>query len=159
MFITPRRRFSGSPRLHSTRSLPLLLSTIVSLLSVMPGAGDDSPGLGILWFLVFVAEASLLIPLSLGIAAEVIDRRAQLRRFQWPRVFLRFLLPPQSSRAFERRSAASFGAHPWADFQNLAVHIDIDALTCKWSSIVSGPLFRNENDIRSFAVYRVEVLD
>jgi hypothetical protein len=60
----------------------------------MPGAGDDSPGLGILWFLVFVAEASLLIPLSLGIAAEVIERRAQLRRFQWPRVFLRFLLPP-----------------------------------------------------------------
>ena len=69
-----------------------LLSIVFSFLSVLPWAGDDSPALGILWSLVFCAEAGLLIPVSLAITAELIDRQVHFRRFQWSKVFFRFLL-------------------------------------------------------------------
>jgi hypothetical protein len=74
-----------------TGSIACLLSIAISLAVVVPFARDDSPGLGFLWFLVFIAVATLLIPLSLGVTAELIQRRVLARRFEWPKAVLRSL--------------------------------------------------------------------
>jgi hypothetical protein len=69
-----------------------LLSIILSILTVLPfvPAGDDAPGNGLLWFLVIVGEASLLVPFSLGVTAELIQRKIQRRPFRWSKALLRF---------------------------------------------------------------------
>ena|ERR1035438_7867068 len=66
------------------------LAVVLSFLSVLPLARDDSPGLGILWGLIFLAEAAMLIPLCLALTAELIERRAQERAFSWIRTLSRF---------------------------------------------------------------------
>ena len=53
---------------------------------------DGSPGLGILWFMVFLVEATLIIPLSLAATAELIERKVQKRPFGWSHVFTRLLM-------------------------------------------------------------------
>jgi hypothetical protein len=53
---------------------------------------DGSPGLGILWFMVFLIEATLIIPLSLAATAELIERKVQKRPFGWSHVFTRLLM-------------------------------------------------------------------
>jgi hypothetical protein len=69
-----------------------LCSILLSFLSVLPfgSAGDDSPVLGILWFFLLIGEGSLLVPLSLGITAEAVQKTADGRRFKWSRALLRF---------------------------------------------------------------------
>ena len=69
-----------------------LLAMFIAFLTVLPWAHEDSPGLGLLWMMVFCAEAGLIIPLSLAINAEVIDRKVHSRRFQWSKALFRFLL-------------------------------------------------------------------
>ena len=71
-----------------------LSSIIISLLFMVLfyGRGDDSPALGILWFLSILFAASLLIPLSLGVTAEIIDRKIHARPFKWLKALWRFLL-------------------------------------------------------------------
>ena len=61
----------------------LFISLLLSVVSVLPWAEDDSPGFVIIWFLVFVAETSLIVPVGLGITAEQVQRKVLGRRFQW----------------------------------------------------------------------------
>jgi hypothetical protein len=69
-----------------------VLSAFVAFLTVLPWAGEDSPGLGLLWEMIFCVEAVLIIPMSLALTAELVDRKVHSRRFQWKKVFIRFLL-------------------------------------------------------------------
>ena len=71
-----------------------LSSIVLSFISILPfvSKDDDSPGTGILLILVIVLEASLLIPLSLAITAELIQRKIQVRRFQCSKALSRYLL-------------------------------------------------------------------
>jgi len=70
----------------------LLLSVFISILTLAPFGFDDSGWLGLLWGVVFCAEAALIIPFSLALSAERIDRKLHARRFRWTNVLLRFLL-------------------------------------------------------------------
>ncbi len=53
---------------------------------------DDSPAMGLLGFILSSLLAALLVPLSLGVTAEIVERRAQRRRFCWLGAFVRSLL-------------------------------------------------------------------
>jgi hypothetical protein len=75
-----------------TACVACLLSVVLSVLSVLPWASDDSPGIGILWVLVFLSEATILILFSLSVTAELIQRKVLARRFRWSKALLRFLL-------------------------------------------------------------------
>jgi hypothetical protein len=57
----------------------LLLAFAVSIVATMSiaGAGDDL-GSGFLWFLIFVPLACLFISASLGITAELVQRKVSL---------------------------------------------------------------------------------
>ena len=68
----------------------LALAVVLSFLTIVPLASDDSPGLGFIWGLVFLAEAALLIPLSLALTAELVERKAQKRQFSFLKVLARF---------------------------------------------------------------------
>lgn len=83
---------------------------LISFLSVLPFASGGGPGAGILWFIVFVAEATLLIPISLGLTAEWIERRAQKRSFKWSRALGRSagLLPAMLAPLYWMTSVAPF---------------------------------------------------
>lgn len=67
------------------------LSVALSLLVVVPFVRDDSIGYAFLWFMVLFAIVSFLTPLSLGITAELIQRKVLARRFEWPKALLRSL--------------------------------------------------------------------
>ncbi len=54
----------------------LALSLVVSVLITIPFAQDDSPSIGILWFMLFVAVATLLVPLGLGTTAELSNAKS-----------------------------------------------------------------------------------
>lgn len=71
-----------------------LLSLVVSFGAVRAWAGsdDDSPVLGMLWILLFVAVSGLLLPLCLGFTAELVQGKILSRRFSWLRGLLRVLL-------------------------------------------------------------------
>jgi hypothetical protein len=66
------------------------LAVAVSFLSVLPLASDDSPFLGFIWGIIFLLEAAVLIPLSLALVAECVERKSQGRKFSWPRALARF---------------------------------------------------------------------
>ena len=68
-----------------------LLSIAISFAVILPFAKDNSPGLGFLCFMVLIPVASLLIPLSLGTTAELIQRKVLSRRFKWANALLRSL--------------------------------------------------------------------
>jgi hypothetical protein len=72
-----------------TACASLLISLVISFLIILPFARDDSPGLGFLWFFVFVGLATLLFPLSLGATAELIERKLLSRRFEWRKAVIR----------------------------------------------------------------------
>jgi hypothetical protein len=65
---------------------------VFCLLAFVIAPHDDSPALGIAWFIFSVLLAALLVPLSLGFTAELVERKAQRRPFRWLRAFLRVLL-------------------------------------------------------------------
>jgi hypothetical protein len=67
------------------------LSFVVSILITVPFAQDDSPGNAILWFMVFLAMVTVLVPLGLGTTAELIQRKILLRSFQWSKALVRSL--------------------------------------------------------------------
>lgn len=74
------------------------VATFVSLLasflliSRIYAPGDDSPALGLLWFMAATALAALFVPVSLGFTAEIIERKVQRRHFRWLKALVRFLL-------------------------------------------------------------------
>jgi hypothetical protein len=74
-----------------TACASLVISVAVSFLILVPFARDASPGLGFLSFTVFIAVATLLIPLSLGATAELIQHKVLSRRFQWSNALMRTL--------------------------------------------------------------------
>lgn len=53
---------------------------------------EDSPGLGLLLILLFVVVSSLLVPAFLGLAAELVQDKVLVRRFNWTKGLLRVLL-------------------------------------------------------------------
>lgn len=53
---------------------------------------NDDLGIGFLWILIFAATTNLCLPVCLGIAAELIQRKVLSRRFTWSNAFLRSLL-------------------------------------------------------------------
>lgn len=65
----------------------LVLSFV--LLRVVVAAKDDSPAVGLVWFMLAVPLAGLLVPLTLGVTAEMIERKAWRRSFRWSRALFR----------------------------------------------------------------------
>lgn len=56
-------------------------------------AADETPVVGgLFWLFAFLAEVSLLVPLSLALTAELVERNVQARRFSWPKARKRFLV-------------------------------------------------------------------
>lgn len=78
----------------ATAVFAFLLSLVVSLCAVRAWAGpdDDSPALGMLWILLFVGVSSLLLPICLGLTAELVEDRVLACRFNWLKGLLRVLL-------------------------------------------------------------------
>jgi hypothetical protein len=71
----------------------LLLSMVVSVLATLLVAHpDDDLGIAFLWILICAWVAILSVPLCLGIAAELIQRKVLARRFTWSKALLRSLL-------------------------------------------------------------------
>jgi hypothetical protein len=70
------------------------LSLVISFCAVRVSVGsdDDSPALGMLWILLFLGVFSLLLPLCLGFAAELVQSKILARQFSWFRGLLRILL-------------------------------------------------------------------
>jgi hypothetical protein len=69
-----------------------LLSIAISFAVILPFAKDSSPGVGFLWFMLLIPVATLLIPLSLGTTAELIQRKVLSRRFKWANALFRSLV-------------------------------------------------------------------
>jgi uncharacterized membrane protein len=71
----------------------LVLSIVISILATLPFThpGYDL-GIGLLWALIFGATANLLLPLCLGITAELIQSKVLSRRHSWSRALLRSLM-------------------------------------------------------------------
>ena len=66
-------------------------AVFLSILTVLPFAStDDNPGIALLWFMVLLGEATLVIPLALGITGEFLQRSLQARPFKWSRALGRF---------------------------------------------------------------------
>jgi hypothetical protein len=78
----------------ATAIFGFLLSLVASLCVVRGFArpDDDSPALGMLWILLFVAASSLLVPVCLGFTAELVQDKVLVCRFNWMRGLLRVLL-------------------------------------------------------------------
>ena len=75
----------------------LLLAGVTSVLITLPLARPDdttsnNAALGMLWFLLVLLQASLFVPLSLGVTAELVERKVQVRRFHWPKALWRSLI-------------------------------------------------------------------
>jgi hypothetical protein len=81
----------------------LLVSLVISFCAVRAWAGpdDDSPGLGMLAIFLFVVISSLIVPLFLGVIAELLEHKVLARRFSWLRSLRRVLL------------ALPIGVGPW----------------------------------------------
>jgi hypothetical protein len=69
-------------------SVAFLLSIAISVFATMPFARE---GDAFLRFLIFVPLAFLLVAISLGTTAELIQRRVSLRSFTWSKALLRCL--------------------------------------------------------------------
>jgi hypothetical protein len=72
----------------------MLMSLVVAFLfmSVVIAPGDDSPAIGLAWFMLAVPLAALLAPVGLGFTAGMIERKSQRRRFRWLKALCRSLL-------------------------------------------------------------------
>jgi hypothetical protein len=76
--------------------LALVSSALLSLLSTMVSAKvwgwkGDSPAYGLFSLFLFVGCAILIIPLSLGVTAELVERNVQARRFSFTKALWRVL--------------------------------------------------------------------
>jgi len=71
-----------------------LISIVLSFLTILPFvASDETPVVGgFYWLYVFLLEATLLVPVSLALTAEVVERNVQARRFSWPKACRRLLV-------------------------------------------------------------------
>ena len=56
-------------------------------------SADENPVVGgLFWPFAVLAEGALIVPLSLAITAELIERKVHGRRFSWPKARRRFLV-------------------------------------------------------------------
>lgn len=110
-----------------TGLVALVLSVVISFLIILPFGGADSPkGLAVLGFLVFVPVTSLLVPLCLGITAELIARKVSVRRFKWSKALMRSLLAlPIRRRTCVRRS------------MRVSLRRDLSPKTLRWKRSLS----------------------
>jgi len=72
----------------------IFVSFFVAFISVafVIAPNDDSPVLGLLWFMLAVVLAGLLVPVSLGVTGEMVERKAHGRSFRWLKALLRSLI-------------------------------------------------------------------
>jgi hypothetical protein len=72
----------------------LFLSLLISFLTIqlfIPA--DENPVVGgLFWLYALLAEGTLLVPLSLAVTAELVERKVQSRRFSWSKARWRFLV-------------------------------------------------------------------
>jgi MFS family permease len=72
----------------------LFSSVVISFLTIqlfIPA--DENPVIGgLFWLFALLAEGTLLVPLSLAITAELVERKVQSRRFSWSNALRRFLI-------------------------------------------------------------------
>jgi magnesium-transporting ATPase (P-type) len=70
------------------------LSLVTSLLIIQLFNWDDASYVAptLFWLFAFLAEGSLLVPLSLAITAELVERKVQSRLFSWRKARRRFLI-------------------------------------------------------------------
>ena len=72
----------------------LFSSIVISRLTIqlfIPA--DENPVIGgFFWLFTLLAEGTLLVPLSLAITAELVERKVQSRRFSWSKALRRFLV-------------------------------------------------------------------
>ncbi len=78
----------------ATATFGLLLSLVASFCIVRGFAAtdDDSPALGMLWVFLFVGVSSLLLPVCLGLTAELVQDKVLACRFNRLKGLLRVLL-------------------------------------------------------------------
>ena len=72
----------------------IFVSLSVAFISVrfLIAPKDDSPALGLLWLMLAVVLAGLFVPFGLGVTGEMVERKAQRRRFRWVKALSRSLL-------------------------------------------------------------------
>jgi hypothetical protein len=72
----------------------LFSSVLISFLTIqlfIPA--DENPVIGgFFWLFALLAEGTLLVPLSLAITAELVEREVQSRCFSWSNALRRFLV-------------------------------------------------------------------
>ena len=72
----------------------LFSSIVISRLTIqlfIPA--DENPVIGgFFWLFTLLAEGTLLVPLSLAITAELVERTVQARRYSWSKARRRFLV-------------------------------------------------------------------
>jgi hypothetical protein len=68
------------------------LAMFLSFLTIQPLAKHDSSGLGILWFLVFFAEAAFMVIFTLALTEELVKRKARHHKFRWSKALRRYLI-------------------------------------------------------------------
>src|SRR5216683_1030569 len=78
----------------ATATFGLLLSLVASFCIVRGFAAtdDDSPAPGMLWVFLFVGVSSLLLPVCLGLTAELVQDKVLACRFNRLKGLLRVLL-------------------------------------------------------------------
>jgi hypothetical protein len=71
----------------------VLLALVISFLATLLFANSgDELGIGFLLAIIFASVARLCLPLSLGITAELIQRKVLARLFMWTQALLRSLM-------------------------------------------------------------------
>jgi hypothetical protein len=71
-----------------------LISIVISFVTILPFvASDEAPVIGgLFWLYALLLEVCLLVPLSLALTAEIVERNSQARRFSWPKACRRCLV-------------------------------------------------------------------
>jgi hypothetical protein len=72
----------------------LFLSTVISFITIsLFVSRDENPVVGgLFWLFALLAAGTLIVPLSLAITAELVEREIQPRHFSWANARKRFLL-------------------------------------------------------------------
>jgi MFS family permease len=73
--------------------------TAFFVMMAMSSPNDDSPGLGILFFLTFFLGIILILPVALGFTAEFAQRKVEHRRLLWKWAWTKALLASPISLA------------------------------------------------------------
>jgi hypothetical protein len=77
----------------------LLVSFCATMAMAASYPGDDSPGLGVLFFLLLFLGIVLFLPITLGFSAERAQKKVSGRPFSWKQAFIRVLFAAPISLA------------------------------------------------------------